>query len=307
MASMTARGSTFVGAGDRAVIAAEKFATGGAASVDLRNSIAYHFPEEVPTADLEADGGVITAQHSNFTTRVEKEGGAVTPPGSGSNLIGDPQFVDIANGNFALRTTSPLIDRGDPSIVAPGQLDLAGAPRSLDGNGDCVAAPDIGALEVTGQAAPCPIDARPRVSGFRVTNKVFAPKGGSKKRKRRAASTSGKRRRVKRGSKFTYTLSEPAKVTITIERKARGRKVKRGGRTRCVKPRRGKAKPRCVRWIRVGTLGARKQAGRQTTPFSGRIKGRALKPGRYRGRIVATDAAGQASSPRQAGFRIVSG
>ncbi|HEX6229488.1 MAG TPA: choice-of-anchor Q domain-containing protein [Solirubrobacterales bacterium] len=304
-ASMTARGSTFAGAGTGAVIATE----GNAASVDLRNSIAWHFPEEVPTADLEAAGGAITAQHSSFTTRVEKEGGTVTPPGSGANLVGDPQFVDVAAGNFALQATSPLIDRGDPSLVAPSQLDLAGNPRSLDGNRDCLAAPDIGAFELAGQAATCLADDPPSVSGFRVTNKVFAPKGKSTKRKRGRAAVSAKRkrRRVKRGTTFLYRLSEPARVRITIERKARGRKVRRRGKTRCVRPRRGKTKPRCVRFIKVGSLSAQKQAGRRSTRFSGRLRGKRLRPGRYRATIVATDAAGQRSRPRRVAFRVVRG
>ena len=73
-----------------------------------------------------------------------------TPPGSGSNITGDPLFVDEASRNFALQTCSAVVDRGDPSAVLSGELDLAGNPRSLDGNLDSVAVPDMGALESTG-------------------------------------------------------------------------------------------------------------------------------------------------------------
>ncbi len=39
--------------------------------------------------------------------------------------------------------------------------------------------------------------------------------------------------------------------------------------------------------------------------WNGRLKGRALAPGRYRLRAVATDEAGIASKPRRISFRIV--
>lgn len=65
-----------------------------------------------------------------------------------------------------------------------------------------------------------------------------------------------------------------------------------------------KGKPR---WVKVTTLTAQKGLGKQLTPFSGRVKGKPLSPGRYRAQITATDSAGQASEPRQLSFRIVSG
>jgi hypothetical protein len=67
---------------------------------------------------------------------------------------------------------------------------------------------------------------------------------------------------------------------------------------------RKRAKPR---FVKVGSLNAQEKAGRQSTAFSGRLKGKALKPGRYRATIVATDPAGQTSNPQRAAFRVVRG
>jgi hypothetical protein len=278
-------GSTLIG-NYLAAVEAHRKEDGGPATVTLRNSLAYVTQRVAPffsPVDLKANGGQIVADYSSFSSRLAENGGSVTAPGSAHNVSGDPGFIDAAHDVYLLQNGSPLIDRGDPGIVAPGELDLLGSPRSLDGNHDCAAAPDIGAFEVTGQSAPCPAataKAGPVVSGFGMTNRVFAPLGAHKGAH---AGALGSAARVKRGTTFTYTLSEAAKVTITIERKRRRRMRK------------------------LGSLSAQKRGGRQSTRFSGRLRGKALKPGRYRATIVATDAAGQASDPRRISFRVVRG
>ena len=108
-----------------------------------------------------------------------------------------------------------------------------------------------------------------------MTNSVFAPL---------AARAAARRRKPKRGTRFRYTLSEAARVTITIERRLRGRRV---------------------RYRRAGRLAGRKQAGRQSTPFSGWVRRKPLRPGRYRARIVAVDSLGARSRERRLRFRVV--
>ena len=154
--------------------------------------------------------------------------------------------------------------------------------RSLDGNRDCLAAPDIGAYEVTGQGIAC--DPPPTISEVRDDQQGLRPQGRKKKKAGRRSKA------VKRGTKFTYTLSEPAKVKIAIERKQAGKGKK--------------AKPH---FSKVTTLSAQEGSGKQSTPFSGRVKGKPLKPGKYRTTITATDSAGQTSVPRRVGFRILAG
>jgi hypothetical protein len=306
-ASVRVLGSTLIGRGPQAVYV-EREEGAGPATVVLRNSIARHLPlfSVFPPTDLDANGGTIDADFSSFTTRREENGGTVTAPGSAHNLTGDPGFIDAGNGVFILQNASPLIDRGDPGVVQAGERDLGGSPRMLDGNRDCQAVPDIGAFEVTGQSVACIGDPRPAISAFGMTNRVFAPVGGPKGAKGRAASASAGK--VKRGTRFTFTLSEPAQVTITIERKAKGRKAGQGRRARCVKPSPANRKaPRCVLFVKAGSLSTQAQAGRQSLRFSGKLRGKPLKPGTYRATIVAVDAAGQASDPRRVSFRVVRG
>lgn len=118
----------------------------------------------------------------------------------------------------------------------------------------------------------------------------------------RRTSVVASRGRVKAGSGFRYRLSEPARVRIAIERRALGRRV--GGRCRPTRrslPR----KRRCVRYRRVGALTRAAKLGRNRHAFSGRVGRRALRPGRYRATIRATDSTANRSSPRRARFTIV--
>jgi hypothetical protein len=83
----------------------------------------------------------------------------------------------------------------------------------------------------------------------------------------------------KRGTTFRYRLSEAATVTFTIKR--RHMKAKR---------------------FRVASA-----AGANRHRFSGRIRRKPLKPGRYRATLVARDAAGNASRPKRLRFTVVRG
>ncbi len=63
------------------------------------------------------------------------------------NLSVDPRYVDLASvpRDFRLQPDSPVIDQGLNAVV--GEVDLDGAPRIQDGNGDGVAVVDMGAFE----------------------------------------------------------------------------------------------------------------------------------------------------------------
>jgi len=282
-------GSTFIGRGTSSAVHARRTTDASPGlTTTLRNSIAR---AEGTGFDLLADRATIGATFSNFNTRSLENNGTAPEPGSGGNVAGDPMFAP----DYSLLPGSPLIDRGDLAAVLPGELDLAGLARSLDGTGDCVAVPDIGALERP-DACPPPPNVAPVMTNVGVTNRVFAP----------VARSAAARRRVKRGTRFRYTLSEPARVTIRIERVLPGRVRGRGARRRCVKPTaRNRGARRCKRYRRVTTLVANEQAGRQSTAFTGRVKGRGLRRGRYRARLVATDALGARSAETRIALRIV--
>ena len=60
-----------------------------------------------------------------------------------------------------------------------------------------------------------------------------------------------------------------------------------------------------AKFTRVGTFAESGAAGANRNPFSGRIGKKRLRPGRYRATLVATDAAGNASAPRQVAFKVI--
>jgi hypothetical protein len=135
-------------------------------------------------------------------------------------------------------------------------------------------------------------------SGFRMTNKVFAPQPP-----KRSSTAAKPRKRAKRGTTFVYRLSENAPVSITVARRTLGRRVGRSCRraTRRLRKRR-----RCVRYVRSGTIRVRRtRAGVNRTAFSGRFGRRALRRARYRATLVATDASGSKTRPLRLSFRVV--
>ena len=95
-----------------------------------------------------------------------------------------------------------------------------------------------------------------------------------------AAATPLAARRAPVGTTFRYTLSEPAAVTVAIQR-SRGR-----------------------RWVKAATLQRAGRLGANRLRFSGRVGRRKLAPGRYRAVFTATDAGGNRSSGARVGFRV---
>jgi subtilisin-like proprotein convertase family protein len=85
----------------------------------------------------------------------------------------------------------------------------------------------------------------------------------------------------KRGTTIRYSLSEAAGVTVRIER-ARGK-----------------------RFVPAGTVRGSGRAGANAVRFTGLVGRRALKPGTYRLRVVARDAAGNESTSAAKRFRVV--
>jgi hypothetical protein len=117
------------------------------------------------------------------------------------------------------------------------------------------------------------LDVAPVFLGASITNRVFAvvPKA-------RGAA----RRKPPRGTTFRYTLSEAATVRIVIQRRRKG-----------------------GRFVRRGTLKAPGKAGANKKRFGGRIRGKALRRGRYRAVLRATDATGHKAKAKRLSFRIV--
>jgi hypothetical protein len=263
------------------------------ASVELalKNSIIRDYPTSLYAGGDAPGHAHITASYSDYNPAKDFTTG---PNGSIAETnvsnIGD---VGFASPEYEPAAASPLIDAGDPGT--PQGLDIAGNPLVTDGNHDGVARRDIGAFELPGplpsDSAPAGGDAPPAsggaqpaappagaadttaplVAGFRASHKVFAVG-----RARTAISA-----RVVRGTRFSYTLNEAARVVVKIQR---------------VDTRRAS-----------GKLTRSARSGKNALRFSGRIGSRALKPGRYRAVLTATDAAGNRSAPKRLSFRVTNG
>jgi hypothetical protein len=133
---------------------------------------------------------------------------------------------------------------------------------------------------------------RPSLTALRMSPASFRPERG------RGASIA----RRKGGAFVSYTDSQAATTTFTVQRRVRGF---RSGR-RCVarRPRRGRAR-RCTIFHRVGSFKHKDSAGRNRFHFSGRVRRRGLKPGRYRLHALALGAGSQKSAARNTSFRII--
>jgi hypothetical protein len=131
------------------------------------------------------------------------------------------------------------------------------------------ATPSVAAPSTPTTPAARPADRRrPVLSALRVLPRAF----------RATRSPSG---RGGRGARLAFTVSEPARVRLTLVRVVRGREV------------------------RIGALPAVTAVReRLTVRLTGRLHGRAVKPGRYRVVLVATDQSGNRSVARRAGFTI---
>jgi hypothetical protein len=289
-------GSTVVSAGGMAALQSIAFGS-ATANVDLRNSVVRNAGPG--GTDLLAQGGTISAESSSFTTAEAGPTGGAPTPGTSGNVAGDPA-LDAA---YVPLASSPLIDRGDPAFVMPGELDLAGVARIQEGGGECGARPDIGAFERVG-ACSVPLPAPPVPSAPKAN---VAPKL-SRVSLLRKSFTARKPRHEgrKRGTVVGFTLSEAARVAMSVQRRASGRRVTVRGKRRCVKPTRANAQRRaCARFVKVGTLRRRGKAGRNRLRFGGKVGGRVLPPGVYRAKLTAVDAAGLRSSAKTVRFRVL--
>jgi hypothetical protein len=298
--SVSADGVTIMGDGSGESIGAlaDEF-QGNTATVTIENSIIRGVE-----SSLVRYGGAgtanLTARFSDFDPDTSEQGaaaGTLTPPigalEPGGNVNVDPQFGDPS---LHLLASSPLVDAGDPATAAG--FDFDGNPLLVDGNGDGMARRDIGAFErpVPTPAPPggpgggdppvAPLPAlvadvvAPRLSGLRV---------------------GPGRVRAGRTARLDVTLDEPATLRVTLQRVARGR---REGRA-CRRPsRRNRAGKPCTRYVRVAGVVATVAAGPQSVRLPARPGGRALRRGKHRASVTATDAAGNRSAPATVAFTV---
>jgi hypothetical protein len=185
-----------------------------------------------------------------------------------------------------------------PFGITPSSTDLAGNPRFVGGNGGCAAVQDKGALELQGQASPCPTPApapapppaKPvagAITGLTISPSSFfaAPSGAT-------ISTSKKTKKTY-GATVSYHDSQVATTTFTVLSVAQGRTQGKA----CKKPSKAnKHGKRCTIYTPIGSFAHVDVVGANTLHFSGRIKGKALAKGSYRLQAVPHDAAGNGAA-----------
>jgi len=105
------------------------------------------------------------------------------------------------------------------------------------------------------------------------------------------------------GTTVTYRLSESARAAFIVERATTGRRVGR----RCRRATRSnRARRKCTLYVRVrGGFAHSGAAGTNRFHFTGRIRRRTLRAGRYRLVAQAADSAGNRSTAKRRAFRIV--
>jgi hypothetical protein len=238
--------------------------------INLTNTIIRGVSSALNATPTGAGKLTISASYSDYDPSGNYSAGTASISEANVSNVGDARFVDAAGGDYHLLPGSPLIDAGDPAT--PQGLDLDGNPLVADGNGDGIARRDLGAFEfhpapAGGGGEPAgtsPIDRKPPlVSGFRATPSVFVHR-----------------------TRFRYTLSEPAQVKLTIQRRIPGRRA---------------------RYRTLGKLTRSGAKGPNGIRFRGRISGHSLRRGSYRALISATDTAGNRSTRRTARFRVARG
>jgi DNA-binding beta-propeller fold protein YncE len=219
------------------------------------------------SANGEATGGALFRQPYGI---------ALAP--SGHILVADFDAFDDAGGLLRVdpgtgaRTvvSSNGAPAGGPQFVDPIGIALMPPPRST--------APPV----VTPRKPAAPSDrVAPVISSARVRPSTFTARGGTS---------------------FRYRLSEAARVTFAIERRVKGRRVGK----RCLGATRGRrSRPSCTRHVRVGSFSQAGMAGSNVKRFRGALRGRPLRPGRYRATLRARDAARNGSRPVRLRFRVV--
>jgi hypothetical protein len=273
------------------VSAYNAYAPAASVHVHLENTIIRGYPTALYAGGTSPGHATIEASYSDYNHATDMSVGTASITESNVSYVGSVGFADES---FAPIAGSPLIDAGDPSTQQG--LDVDGNPLVTDGDHDGVARRDIGAYEFPGPLpssddSPAPPsaggDVAPASGGSSLvpTRDTTAPVLSRLRLSHRAFAVGRARTaiaaRLARGTRLDYSLSEAAKVVVTIRRV--GAKRASGRLTRAAR------------------------SGANTLKFSGRIGAKALKAGRYRAVITATDTAGNRSAAHSVGFRVLQG
>ena len=280
-------GATIVGPGlpSTVGVSAGTFASPALSSdVSLTNSVirgAAH-ALDARTAVGATGHAALTANYSDYDPSGNTTAENASISETNVTNVGDAGFVDAGGNDYHLLAGSPLIDAGDPA-TAQG-LDLDGNALIVDGNADGTARRDLGAFELPAPSSD-PQGGQPPTAGEQPTG--AGPQAVASALDTLAPLVTGFRAtRTPRGLRVRYTLNEAARVTLKVQRAVAGSRT---------------------RYRTIGSLTRNGTTGDSAIRLTGRLGRRAIRPGRYRARISATDAAGNRSAPRTARYRVAAG
>lgn len=252
------------------------FGIPGTMTLDLKNAIASGESSDLAANGFGGGTATMIATNSNFDS--VKPIGESTITGS-PNQAAAPLFVNAAAGDYREAAGSPTIDAGSTDQI--GALDFEGNPRVLG------AAPDIGAFEFV----PPPPTAS-EIESLSLAPKTFrtANAGG-------AVLSAAHSSRAPVATTVRYALSTVGTVSFGVERAIMGRRVGK----KCRKQTGSNRSHKKCTFFRKQTGGFTDDgaAGQNRFKFSGRLGGKALKPGSYR--LVAS----VGDSVKRARFKIV--
>jgi len=262
------------------------------------------------------DHATIGCSYSAVPSQTQSASGGSGSIACASGSVGNTEASPLSSlfpeplSGYQLSPPSSAVDSVPAAAIAlpfgivPSATDLLGNPRVVDGNGDCIAIQDKGALELQGHSAPCPPakvasspPPKPPVAGvisaLTVSPSAFsaAPKG---------ATISKASKKKKYGAKITYRDSQAATTTFTVLLPLAGRMQGKS----CKKPGRSNKHGRhCTLYKPLGSFTHPDVAGANSLHFSGRLHGKKLAKGSYRLQAVAHDAAGNGAAVNK-GFTI---
>ena len=221
---------------------------------------------------------------------------SVSPPSAPDAALGLPYSAAFSGTGgtapYALTATGPL-----PPGLGFANNTLSGKPTSAgsftfaltatDAQG-CSASANV-KLNVVG---PGTTAGRPALSSARLSSRRFraAAHGPSLSRKRK----------VPVGTTVSYRDSAAALTTFTVSRAVKGHKRGR----KCVAGKRRRHQKSCTRFVKAGSFTHSDQAGAVKVHFSGRVRGKKLRPGSYR-LTLTPRLAGTSGKSVKLSFRIV--
>ncbi len=154
-----------------------------------------------------------------------------------------------------------------------------------------------GVVDPTPASRTVTVAVKPLLSAF-----SFSPNRFRVAKRSTATAAAKKKKKAREGTTIRLRTNEAGIARITFARASAGRRVGKSCRKATRKLRKRKA---CTRYTDVARISRRVKAGSVTVKFTGRISRKALKPGRHRGSVTVTDAAGNRSAARTASFTVV--